>query len=215
MEEFKLPQRSLAQKHKLLLAPRLPVLGWMFKGKVPSTHHATDATRSKWIALITQRARTGNPNCPGILEIITNWPEGENFGLIDEEEQEQVTCAKEGPPYNQLPAEETRYALFTDGSCHIVEVNQKWKAAVCSPTRQVHKPLKEKVGQANLLNSKLFNWPWTLLKERSGQSSTSTLIYGWWPMLCGVGWKGGTRPTGIIEENQSGLLMSGKTLLLG
>ncbi|RMC11864.1 hypothetical protein DUI87_11990 [Hirundo rustica rustica] len=29
---------------QLLLAPRLPVLGWMFKGKVPSTHHATDAT---------------------------------------------------------------------------------------------------------------------------------------------------------------------------
>ena len=26
----------------------------MFKGKVPSTHHATDATWSKWIALITQ-----------------------------------------------------------------------------------------------------------------------------------------------------------------
>ncbi|RMB99855.1 hypothetical protein DUI87_23633 [Hirundo rustica rustica] len=57
---------------QLLLAPRLPVLGWMFKGKVPSTHHATDATWSKWIALITQRARIGNPNRPGILEIITN-----------------------------------------------------------------------------------------------------------------------------------------------
>ncbi|RMC04243.1 hypothetical protein DUI87_19062 [Hirundo rustica rustica] len=32
---------------QLLLAPRLPVLGWMFKGKVPSTHHATDTTWSK------------------------------------------------------------------------------------------------------------------------------------------------------------------------
>ncbi|RMB93629.1 hypothetical protein DUI87_29855 [Hirundo rustica rustica] len=73
---------------QLLLAPRLPVLGWMFKGKVPSTHHATNAAWSKWIALITQRARIGNTNCPGILEIITNWPEGENFGLTDEEEQE-------------------------------------------------------------------------------------------------------------------------------
>ena len=41
---------------QLLLAPRLPVLGWMFKGRVPSTHHATDATWSKWVALITQRA---------------------------------------------------------------------------------------------------------------------------------------------------------------
>ncbi|KAF4803642.1 hypothetical protein TURU_014366 [Turdus rufiventris] len=33
---------------QLLLAPRLPVLGWMFKGKVPSTHHSTDVT---WIEL--------------------------------------------------------------------------------------------------------------------------------------------------------------------
>ena len=38
---------------QLLLAPQLPVLNWMFKGKVPSTHHATDATWSKWTVLIT------------------------------------------------------------------------------------------------------------------------------------------------------------------
>ncbi|RMB98868.1 hypothetical protein DUI87_24412 [Hirundo rustica rustica] len=61
----------------------------------------------------------GNPNRPGVLEMIINWPEGENFGLTDEEEQEQVTGAEEAPPYNQLPAEETRYALFTYCSCHI------------------------------------------------------------------------------------------------
>ncbi|RMB89095.1 hypothetical protein DUI87_34553 [Hirundo rustica rustica] len=47
----------ISTETQLLLAPRLPVLGWMFKGEVPSTHHATDATWSKWIALITQRAR--------------------------------------------------------------------------------------------------------------------------------------------------------------
>ncbi|RMC18155.1 hypothetical protein DUI87_05036 [Hirundo rustica rustica] len=109
----------------------------MFKAEVPSTHHATNATWSKWIALITQHAHIGNPNHPGILEIITNWLEGENFGLMDEEEQEQVTCAEEAPPYNQLPAEETRYALFTDSSCCIVGMKRKWKAAVWSPTRQV------------------------------------------------------------------------------
>ncbi|RMC19510.1 hypothetical protein DUI87_04122 [Hirundo rustica rustica] len=50
----------------------------MFKGKVPSTNHATDTTWSKWIALMTQRAHIGNPNHPGILEIIANWPEGTN-----------------------------------------------------------------------------------------------------------------------------------------
>ncbi|RMC21418.1 hypothetical protein DUI87_02284 [Hirundo rustica rustica] len=152
---------------QLLLAPRLPVLGWMFKGKVPSTHHATDATWSKWIALITQCAYMGKLNRPGILEIITNWPEGENFGLTDEE-QEQVTRAEEAPPYNQLPAEEMHYALFTDGSCRIVGMNRKWKAAVWSPTRQVAEPLKERVDQVNLQNSRLFNWPWILLKEKGG-----------------------------------------------
>ncbi|KAK4814675.1 hypothetical protein QYF61_024982 [Mycteria americana] len=60
---------------QLLLAPRLPVLGWTFKGRVPSTHHATDATWSKWVALITQQAQMGNPSHPGILEVIMDWPE--------------------------------------------------------------------------------------------------------------------------------------------
>ena len=60
---------------QLPLAPRLPVLGWMLKERVPSTHHATDATWSKWVTLITQRARMGNPSRPGILEIIMDWPE--------------------------------------------------------------------------------------------------------------------------------------------
>ena len=99
---------------QLLLAPRLPVLGWMFKGKVPSTHHATDATWSKWVALITQRSRIGNPSRPGILEVITDWPEGKDVGISPEEE---VMRAEEAPLYNKLPENERQYALFTDGSC--------------------------------------------------------------------------------------------------
>lgn len=75
---------------QLLLTTRLPVLGWMFKGKVPSTHHATDVTWSKWVVLITQQAQ--NLNHPGILEVITNWPAGENFGLISVEEEENIMC---------------------------------------------------------------------------------------------------------------------------
>ncbi|RMC04113.1 hypothetical protein DUI87_19450 [Hirundo rustica rustica] len=139
---------------QLLLAPRLPVLGWMFKGKVPSTHHATDTTWSKWIALITQRARIGNPNRPGILEIITNWPEGETFGLSFEEEEEQVTRAEEAPPYNELPETERRYALFTDGSCRIVGANRKWKAAVWSPTRRVAQATKGQGGSSQIAELK-------------------------------------------------------------
>ena len=105
----------------------------MFKGNMPSTHHATSATWSKWVALITQRARLGKPNHPGILEEIMDWPEGRDFGALPEE----VARAQEAPPYNELPEDERRYALFTDGSCRVVGNHRKWKAAVWSPTRQV------------------------------------------------------------------------------
>lgn len=91
----------------------------------------------KWIPLITQWAQIGNPSHPGLLEIITNWPEGENFVLPSEEDEEQVTHAEDTPPYNQLLENEKQHALFTEGSCHIVGPNQKWKAAVLSPTWQV------------------------------------------------------------------------------
>ncbi|GAB0207951.1 hypothetical protein GRJ2_003260800 [Grus japonensis] len=119
---------------QLLLAPRLPLLGWMFKGRVPSTHHATDATWSKWVTLITQWARIGSPSRPGILEVITDWPEGKDFGMSPEEE---VTLAEEAPPYNKLTEDEKPYALFTDGSCRIVGKHRRWKASLWSPTRQV------------------------------------------------------------------------------
>ncbi|GAB0204611.1 hypothetical protein GRJ2_002926700 [Grus japonensis] len=119
---------------QLLLAPQLPVLGWVCKGRVPPTHHATDATWSKWVALIMQRARTGNPSCPGILEVIMGWPEGKDFRMSPEEE---VTCAEEAPLYNKLPENEKQHALFTGGSCCIVGKHWRWKAAVWSPTRRV------------------------------------------------------------------------------
>ncbi|RMC19152.1 hypothetical protein DUI87_03756 [Hirundo rustica rustica] len=136
---------------QLLLAPQLLVLGWMFKGKVPSMHHATDTT---WIDLITQRTLIGNPNHPGILEIITHWPEGETFGLSSEEEEEQVTRAEEAPPYNELPETERQHALFTDGSCRIVGANRKWKAAVWSPTRRVAQATEGQGGSSQVAELK-------------------------------------------------------------
>jgi len=66
----------------LFLAPRLPVLGWMFKGNVSTTHNTNDAIWSKWIALITQQAQIGNSSCPGILEVIMDWPEGTRFHSV-------------------------------------------------------------------------------------------------------------------------------------
>ncbi|RMC04682.1 hypothetical protein DUI87_17852 [Hirundo rustica rustica] len=73
---------------------------------------------------------------------------------MDEEEQEQVTRAEEAPPYNQLPEKETRYALFTDGSCRIVGMNRKWKAAVWSPTRQVAQATEGEGGSSQLAELK-------------------------------------------------------------
>ncbi|RMC21010.1 hypothetical protein DUI87_01866 [Hirundo rustica rustica] len=192
---------------QLLLAPQLPVLGWMFKGKVPSTHHATDATWSKWIALITQRARMGKLNRPGILEIITNWPEGENFGLTDEE-QEQVTRAEEAPPYNQLPAEETHYALFTDGSCRIVGMNRKWKAAVWSPTRQVAEATEGEGGSSQLAEIKAVQlaldiaeregWPRLYLYTDSWVVANA--LRGWLKRWKEANWQCGGKPIWAAKE---------------
>ncbi|RMC18270.1 hypothetical protein DUI87_04152 [Hirundo rustica rustica] len=193
---------------QLLLAPRLPVLGWMFKRKAPSTHHATDATRSKWIALITQRAHIGNPNRPGILETIKNWPEGENFGLMDEEEQERVTRAKEGPPYNQQPAEETRYALFTDGSCRIVGMNWKWKAAVWSPTQQVAQATEGEGGSSQLAELKAVQlaldiaerekWPKLYLYTDSWMVASA--LWGWLDRWKKANWQRRGKPIWAADE---------------
>ncbi|RMC04209.1 hypothetical protein DUI87_19028 [Hirundo rustica rustica] len=193
---------------QFLLAPRLPVLGWMFKAEVPSTHHATNATWSKWIALITQRARIGNPNRPGILEIITNWPEGENFGLMDEEEQEQMTRAEEAPPYNQLPAEETRYALFTDGSCRIVGMKRKWKAAVWSHTRQVAQVTEGEGGSSQLAELKALQlaldiaerekWPKLYLYTDSWMVANA--LWGWLEKWKKANWQHRGKPIWAADE---------------
>ena len=94
---------------QLLLASQLPVLNWMFKGKDLYTHHATDATWSKWIVLIMQHAQMGNLGCPGILEVIMDWPEGKKLGTSPAEE---ISRAKEAPPYSELPATSTGTVLL-------------------------------------------------------------------------------------------------------
>ena len=79
-------------------------------------------------------SQRGNPSHPGILKVVMNLPEGKYFGISPEEE---VTRAEEAPPYNQLPENEKKYALYTDKSCRIFGKHWRWKAAVWSPTRQV------------------------------------------------------------------------------
>lgn len=46
----------------------------------------------------------------------------------------EMTQAQESPLYSKLPENKKQYALFTDGSCHIVGKHQSWKAAMWSPT---------------------------------------------------------------------------------
>ncbi|OPJ66715.1 hypothetical protein AV530_016722 [Patagioenas fasciata monilis] len=120
----------------------------MFKGTVPSTHHATDVTWSKWTALITQQARIGNPNHPGILKVTTDWPESKDFGISLNEEE--VTCAEEAPPYNTLSETDKQYALFTDGSCCLVGNTEGGKLLCEVPHDKLQKPLKDKVNLVNL-----------------------------------------------------------------
>lgn len=52
----------ISTKAQLSLASWLPLLGWMCKRDVPSTHDAIDAMWSEWVMLVTQQTQTGNPN---------------------------------------------------------------------------------------------------------------------------------------------------------
>ncbi|KAK4806932.1 LOW QUALITY PROTEIN: hypothetical protein QYF61_012653 [Mycteria americana] len=130
---------------QLLLALRLPVLHWIFKGRVPSTHHATDTTWSKWVAFIMQKAPMGNPNYPGILEEIMDWPEGRDFRASPEE----VTHAQETTPYNDLKEDERHYALFTNRSC-CVETIRSGKLLCGVPHDKLQKLSKEKANRVSL-----------------------------------------------------------------
>ncbi|XP_050842343.1 uncharacterized protein LOC103824792 isoform X1 [Serinus canaria] len=193
---------------QLLLAPRLPVLGWMFKGKAPTTHPATDAIWSKWIAVITQHVRIGNLNHPGILGTITNWPEGEDFGLADEEEQEQVTRAEEVPPNNHLPAEETRYALFMDSSCCIVGMNRKWKAAIWSPTCQVAQATEGEGGSRQLAELKAVQLAldiaerekWPRLYYYTVLGMVANALWGWLERWKKANWQHRGKPIWAADE---------------
>ena len=60
----------------------------------------------------------GNLSHPGILEVIMDCPEGKKKNGTSP--AEEVMHTKEAPPYNELPENEKKYLLFTDGSCHTV-----------------------------------------------------------------------------------------------
>lgn len=95
MKGFKLPQKGLALKHSFFWHPDCQCWARGSKGKSLPHIMPTDATQTNWITLITQRACIGNSSCPGILEFIMNWPEGENVTLSSSLEEEKVTYTVE------------------------------------------------------------------------------------------------------------------------
>ncbi|RMC00119.1 hypothetical protein DUI87_23529 [Hirundo rustica rustica] len=140
------------------------------------------------------------------------WPPVKEFklpqSLTNEEEQEQVTRAEEGPPYNQLPAEETRYALFTDGSCRVVGMNQKWKAAVWSPTRQVAQATEGEGGSSQLAELKAVQlaldiaerekWPKLYLYTDSWMVANA--LWGWLDRWKKANWQHRGKPIWAADE---------------
>ncbi|OPJ71503.1 hypothetical protein AV530_019721 [Patagioenas fasciata monilis] len=88
----------------------------MFKGKVSSTHHATDAMWTKWIALITQWARMGNLDSQEILEVITDWSE-EPVVHDCLETIEAVYSSR--PDLKEQPLKDAEDSWFTDESSFV------------------------------------------------------------------------------------------------
>lgn len=73
----------------------------------------TCATWSKCVTLITQQAPIRKPSHPEILDIITDWPKGKDFGVSPEEE---MMLFEEAPIYNEL---------------HIAAQVEKWVFKLC------------------------------------------------------------------------------------
>ncbi|RMC15997.1 hypothetical protein DUI87_08204 [Hirundo rustica rustica] len=126
----------------------------------------------------------------------------------NDEKQEQVTQAEEAPPYNQLPAEETHYALFTDGSCRIVVMNRKWKAAVWSPTRQVAEATEGEGGSSQLAELKAVQLALDIA-EREGRPRlylytdswmVANSLWGWLKRWKEANWQHGGKPIWAAEE---------------
>ncbi|RMB95365.1 hypothetical protein DUI87_28353 [Hirundo rustica rustica] len=148
------------------------------------------------------------PEVKNVLYSAAGDHEGENFSFTDEEEHEQVTCAEEAPPYNQLPAKETRYALFTDGSCHIVGMKRKWKAAVWSPTRQVAQATEVEGGSSQLAELKAVQpaldiaererWPKLYLYTDSWMVANA--LWGWLEKWKKANWQRRGKPIWAADE---------------
>jgi len=102
-----------------------------------------------------------------------DWPEGKKFGTSPAEE---VSRAKEAPPYNELPENEKKFALYTDGSCLIVWKHRRWKSALRSPTRQVAEATEGKAESSQFAEVK------------AAQLALDIAEWERWPMLYTDSW---------------------------
>ena len=140
-----------------------------------------------------QRVWMGNLSSLGILEVIMDWLEGKKFGTSRGEE---VSHAKEAPPYNKLPEYEKKYALFMDGSCRIVGKHRRWKAAVWSPTRQVTEATEGKGEASQLTEVKAVQLALDVAeRERWPMLYRYTDSWGW-QMPYGSGYSSGSKING-------------------
>lgn len=137
-----------------------------------------------------QRESSGHP---GILEEITKWPEGNDFGISPEEEE---THFGEVSPYTRLLGTEKWYTLLTDGSCYIVGKCQRWKPAVWSPTWWVAAVAK---GMRTVCKSESRPTGFRCCWAGKVASAFSIQTLGWWQMLCGGGYSRGRKASSIID----------------
>ena len=127
-----------------------------------------------------------------------------------------MSRAKEAPPYNELPENEKKFALYTDGSCLIVWKHRRWKAAVWSPTRQVAEATEGKGESSQFIEVKAIQLTfdvaererWPMLYLFSDSWMVANALWGCLPHP-----HNGNRITGKGGLSLFGLLNCGKTLL--
>lgn len=137
--------KCLVLKHISFWHPDCLCWAGCSEGWLPSTHHATDATWSKWVSPITQWTQIGNSSCPGILEVIMAWPKGKNFGILPEE----------ALLYNKLPENMPWSRISPVTLWEVIECGK----LLCGVLHnELQKLLKEKVNWDNLQKWKSSSW---------------------------------------------------------
>ncbi|GAB0203253.1 hypothetical protein GRJ2_002790900 [Grus japonensis] len=116
--------------------------------------------------------------------------------------EEEVTRTEEAPPYNKLTEDEKPYALFTDGSCHIVGKHQRWKATVWSPTRRVAEAAEGQGESSQFAEVKAIQLAvdiaerekWPTLYLYTGSWMVANALWGWLQQSKQSNWQRRSKP---------------------